>query len=174
MSDATHITSDTLTRMGMSHRIIGHYLTCEGVSYISGGSIKIILKTFFIIIIPSSNWSPGSCWLSNGQIPFSVGLISKQALPASLPPCPQALGAKSFAAMMMTMMMIAMVMMTLMVMELMRRVHITIIIMNGDFGRSLLFFMSDIPCLHPRVTNGNFNIDLRLWLKREKFNPCDL
>ena len=97
-----------------------------------------------------------------------------RASTASLPPCPQALGAKSFAAMMMTTMMMVMVMMTLVVMELMRRVHITIIVMNGDFGRSLLVFMSDIPCLQPRVATGNFNIDLRLWLKREKFNPCDL
>ena len=66
---------------------------------------------------------------------------------------------------MMTMMVMAMVMMTLVVMELMRRVHITIFIMNGDFGRSLLVFMSDIPCTH--VTAGNFNNSEALIKKRE-------
>ena len=152
MSNGTHITSESLTRTRMSHRIMRRSIIYiwweyqnhfEDLIHHNHPLLQLIARVLLIVQWPDS-------FLCRTHFRAST---------ASLPPCPQALGAKSFAAMMMTMMMVVMVMMTLVVKELMRRVHIIIIIMSGDFGRSLFVFMSDIPCLQPRVTTRNFNID---------------
>ena len=79
MSNGTHITSESLTRTRMSHRIMRRSIIYIWWEY------QNHFEDLFHHNHPSSNWSPESCWLSNGQIPFSVGLISEQALPASLP-----------------------------------------------------------------------------------------
>ena len=71
----------------MIHRIIiGHYLVRERVSYISGGSIKIILKTSFIIITPppTDRQSLADCPMAR-FLSLSDSFPSQHCQPPSLP-----------------------------------------------------------------------------------------